>query len=141
MVPNYCFFYTVCSLRPNQNRNTTHYGLVTHKLKKTGLKKHCSTVAFLILFISPLCSCCVPFVAKLTLRHLGVLVVGVDSFMLCERSLGSNPAQVTNYVEADFKGIEVNKKKKHKGSTKSVYQSIGLLFWINWAIFDIIHKK
>lgn len=104
------FFYTVCSLRPSQNRNTTHYELVTHKWKKTGFKKHCSTVAFLILFISPLCSCCVPFVTKLTLRHLEVLVVGVDSFMLCERSLGSNPAQVANYVEADFKGIEVNKK-------------------------------
>lgn len=112
MVPMivFFFFYTVCSLRPSQNRNTTHYELVTHKWKKTGFKKHCSTVAFLILFISPLCSCCVPFVTKLTLRHLEVLVVGVDSFMLCERSLGSNPAQVANYVEADFKGIEVNKK-------------------------------
>lgn len=42
-------------------------------------------------------------------------MVGVDSFMLCERSLGSNPAQVANYVEADFKGIEVNKKNNIKG--------------------------
>lgn len=32
-------------------------------------------------------------------------------------------------------------EKQHKVSTKSVYQSISLLFWINWAIFDIIHKK
>ncbi len=79
------------------------------QVEENCIKKHCSTVAFLILFISPLCSCCIPFVTKLTLGHLRVLVVGVDSFMLCKRSLGSNPAQVANYVEADFKGIEVNK--------------------------------
>ncbi len=79
------------------------------QVEENCIKKHCSTFAFLILFISPLCSCCIPFVTKLTLGHLRVLVVGVDSFMLCKRSLGSNPAQVANYVEADFKGIEVNK--------------------------------
>lgn len=56
-----------------------------------------------------------------------MLVVGVDSFMLCKRSLGSNPAQVANYVEAYFKGIEVN-KKNNKGSTKSVRNDQSFIF-------------
>lgn len=105
------------------------------------IRKHCSTCAFLVLFISPLSSCCVPFVTKLTLRLLRVLVVGVDSFMLRERSLGSNPAQVANYVETEFKGIEVNKKNNVKG-LPSLLQKVSLFFWINWAIFGIllIHK-
>jgi len=48
--------------------------------------------------------------------------------------MGSNPAQATNYIEALFKGIAVNKKNKE--STKSgrkgfklYFILIGLFFW------------
>lgn len=38
MVPNYSFFYIPSALCNPIRTKMTHYGLVTHKLKKTGLK-------------------------------------------------------------------------------------------------------
>lgn len=78
MVSN-CFLFFLYCLRPYQKKNTTNFGLVTHKLKRTWLENTTRILLSLFLFILPF----VPFVAKLTLQHLEMLVVEADSFMLC----------------------------------------------------------
>lgn len=97
------------------------------QVKKNLIRKHYSNLAFFIFVYFTFCSiCCKAYFT--TSRNAG----GRSWFLyVVLEVMGSNPAQATNYVEALFKGIAVN-KKNNKESTMS---GRNLIFYFNWVIF------